>query len=708
MACKTVTVNRKCQRLLSFCHTSAKIHTNPTSAESRVRATSLLIDLNWTEQYPTASTKPVQIITMIRATPTKPEAEPVPVRLFGTEATQPETDPRQTTEIPPNFPDGGCHPSLLTGAGEVSLRPKEQDWTSTHTRQMLESPAAAEETFHDDAPLFWANAAKGHGNPSAGRPSSLSMKQHVLSSVYASPSARQELSSINGPFVQNSGSLDQPNLRRCQSWLGTRPSYHWSALGRQPRPRRRSMCGQSNCVAGETGAVAPTFNSATVRRWCEEFRETSVANWQQTVTGFGQTWKQRCFAQRRARVWQDSLIREAIKSFWQPLSDFNYVLSVYSFLEGVKNNNLLPHLRRTYLTWRSPEQTRLHEDFGLTDRGDGSLEKNTSGEDEPLNGNSRATASKYPLTIHQNLGVARICGDVDGKLKNLQHGLNEFQNRREACTRACKEAGHSSAIMAEYQSDLTDAATECSSLAETLTKQLTDSRIHLCEALGLGPKQVPGGHTASIPTMTVMKYEEAADTPRACQGRVAHPRSFFLKTASLQASRIALKLNLYITVLPRKIAQGILERTMARSTQMANTAREAGDHKAEATMHRLHNKMRKVHERTGQEFPDVKPKMTLLDSETWAAVLNPREDMEVEVHGHISIPVETLIDLMLAPQVPFDSQGGQPSETGSQTAAASTMTAPEDTFTERPSGSCHPLSTSSLTTTVPKAETDQV
>ena len=84
-------------------------------------------------------------------------------------------------------------------------------------------------------------------------------------------------------------------------------------------------------------------------------------------------------------------------------------------------------------------------------------------------------------------------------------------------------------------------------------------------------------------------------------------------------------------------------------------------------MHRLHNKTRKISERTGQEYPDMKPKMTLLDSETWAVVLNPREEVEVEFHGHISMPVETLIDMMLVPQVALNTQGGLPSEFGQAT-----------------------------------------
>ena len=380
-----------------------------------------LTDLNWTEQYPSTSNKLVQIITMIRATPIEPEAEPVSIRLFGTEATPPETDPRQTTKTPPDLQDGGCCSSLWTSTREVSLCPKEQDWTSTHTRQT--SPEATEEILPDEAPFILAKGAKGHDSPLVERPSSSNVREHSLSCIYTSRSARQRLSSTRGPLVQDNCSPNQTSLRRCQSWLGTWPSHHLSALGRQPRSRRWSVCTSisgealSQDPAGDTGSWGPILNIAAARRWCEESRETRVADWQQTVTAFGQTWKQRCFAQRQARVWQDNLIKEAIESFWQPPSDFNYVLSVCSFLEGVKNSNLLPHLRRTYTTWRSPEQARLHEASELSDRGDGSLKKNNTGEGMSRDGNSRATASKYPLTIHQNLRIARVCGDVDEKNK---------------------------------------------------------------------------------------------------------------------------------------------------------------------------------------------------------------------------------------------------------------------------------------------------
>lgn len=497
---------------------------------------------------------------------------------------------------------------------------------------------------------------------------------------------------------------------RCQSWLGTQSACYTSTLGHRTQLRRWSGGapdeGALQYLAGETGTWAPKFDIATVRRWCEEFHETRVARWQQTVTDFGQAWKQWCFAQRQVRSWQDNLIREAIKNFWQPLNDFSYVLSVYSFLEGVRNRNLLPHLRRTYMTWRSPEQTRLHEGCGLRDEEAEPSNKNPSSDGTFRDDESRTTASKYPLTIHQHLRVARICDDVAGKLKSLKHWLDEFQNYRVACVRV-READLSSAVMARCRWNFSDAAREFSSLARTLTKQLRDSRTHLCEALGLDPKQVPGGDIASVPTMTAMKYKKDPDIPGSSRGGLRLPRRFWMEKASLQASRIALKANLYISVMPRKIAQKVLARMMARSTEMATTAREAGDYRVEATMHRLHNKIRKISERADQEFPDVKPRMTLLDSETWPAVLNPRKDMQVEVHGHISTPVETLIDMLLAPQVPASIPGGRPSGTGDRPSADFTTMAPGQACTEKSSGRHQSLTTSSSTMAVPEAEADE-
>lgn len=444
-------------------------------------------------------------------------------------------------------------------------------------------------------------------------------------------------------------------------------------------------------MAGETGTWTSELDVGTVKRWCEEFQEARVTGWQQTVTDFGQAWKRWCFAQRQTKSWQDNFIREAIKSFWQPLNDFNHVLSLYSFLEGVRNRNLQPHLRRTYMAWRSPEQTRFHESCDL---------KNLSSDGMFRDDESRATASKYPLTMGQHLRVARICDDAAGKLKALQHWLDEFQNRRVACVMASQEAGPSSAFMARCRWNLTDAAREFSSLAKTLTKQFRDCRTHLCEALGLDPKQVPGGNTASVPTMTAMKYKKAPDILSSPHGGSTLPRRFWREKASLQALRIALKANLYITLMPRKTAQKFLERMMARATDMATTAREAGDYKAEATMYRLHNKIRKISERADQEFPDVKPRMTLLDSETWPAVLNPRKDMLLEVHGHISTPVEALIDMLLAPQVPVSTPASRPS-------AGLTTTAPGHPCTERSSGCCQSLTASSSAMAVPEAGADE-
>lgn len=396
-----------------------------------------------------------------------------------------------------------------------------------------------------------------------------------------------------------------------------------------------------------------------------------------------------------------------MKRIWLPLGDFNYVLSVYSFLEGVRNRTLLPHLRRTYLAWRSPEQIKFHEGFDLGDGADEPLDSNTSSGSMSQDDDSETLASKYPLKISQHLRVGRICDDVNGKLKSLQDWLDKFRDLREASLRASREFGRYNSAMAKYQWDLTDAASEFSSHAKALTKELRDSRVHLCEALGLDPKRVPGGDTASVPTMTAMNYEKAPDSRSPCQGGPALPRKFRLKKASLQAGRIVLKANLYITLLPCQTAQKVLARMMAKSTEMASVASEAGDYEAEATLLRLHNKMRKVSERAGQESPNAKRSMTLLDSETWPAVLNPREDMQVEVHGPISTPVETLIDMLLAPQVQVSMPGGDSSGTGNRPSDGSTIMTPEHSPSERASGDCQALTTWSSTTAIPGAGVDK-
>lgn len=624
---------------------------------------------------------------MTRPASTDPEAEAVSTSLSNPGATPLGSDISQTSNCPSDLQVSGSRPFLWTGNAEVKAQPNGLDWTPTRTRGEVEIPAAAGGTHQQEAPCM---GAKDEEKPSTEQPSIWEMRAYALSHVHAdSPSRREQISTYN-THDRDSRGLDQPNLRRCRSWLGAHPPGYPSTSWRRSQSRRWSICtsggGGYQYPTGETEVWAPTVNVSTVRRWCEDFHETKAAEWQQTVAGFGLAWKRWCFAQRRAKVWQDDLIKQATKHFWQPLSDFNYVLSVYSFLEGVRNCNMLPHLRPMYMAWRSPEQTRFHEGCDLRGEEDWSFEKSTSGHDMSRDNGCRVAASKYPLTRQQHLRVARICGDVDRQLKGLQYWLDLFRNYREVVAVASKDADFPIAAMAEHRWHLSDAARQFSSLAKTLTSQLRVSRTRLCEALGLDPEQVPGGDTASVPTMAAAKYEKAVDTRSPCQGELALPQGFGLQKASLQASRIALKANLYITLLPCKIAQRILGRMMARSTEMATLARQAGDDKAEAKMRRLHNKIRKVSERTDQEFPGFKSKMTLLDSETWAAVLNPREDMRVEIHGDISLPVETLIDMLHAPQVPASVQGGTPGGTGNLSSAGSTLSASEDSTATRASG----------------------
>lgn len=403
-----------------------------------------------------------------------------------------------------------------------------------------------------------------------------------------------------------------------------------------------------------------------------------VTKWQQTVAEFSLEWKRCCFAQCRHDFWQDSLVKEATKHLWQPLSDFDYVLSVYSFLEGVNNGNLLPHLRPVYMAWRSPEQIRLHERYGLHGEDDSPSENTTSISHASRDNGSGAAASEYPLTRGQRLRVARICSDANWMLEGLRYWLDVFQVRRVAFARASTAAQVPSTVMAERQQGLGHAARQFQSHSEILITQLRDSRTGLCEALGLDPGQVPGGDTAPAPEMTATEYESTADIPAPSQGGPELPRSWRLKKASLQAGLIPLKAALYSNLLPGEIVQGMLGRMMARSTEMTTAAREAGDHKAEATMRGLHNKLRKVHKRAGQESPEVKPKMTLLDSVTWDAVLNPREDMQLEIHGDISMPVETLIDVLHAPRVPVGISRPTPGGIIKPPSVAPVTTAPED------------------------------
>lgn len=474
------------------------------------------------------------------------------------------------------------------------------------------------------------------------------MSTYPLSRAYADLPSRRRHSSTNGTSNRHSRGLEQPNLRRCQSWQGKQ---------------------------------APEIKSATIEQWFKEFHEmkvtAKVTAWHQTVEDFGREWKRCCFAQCRHNFLQDSLIKEATKDVWQPLGDFNYVLSVYSFLEGVNNRSLLPQLRPVYMAWRSPEQARLHERYNLEGEDDLPAGDTTSSNHESRENGSRATASKYPLTKRQHLRLARICGEMDWMLDALRSYLRIFQDRRAEYATESTTAGITEAVVTEHRWRLINATREFQSHSEILIRQLRNSRNGLCEALGLDPDKVPGGDTDSAPTMTVTKYQRAADIPAPSQSGPELPRSFRLKRASLQVSLIAVKATLYSNLLPGETARRILGRMMARSTEMATTAKDAGDHKVEATMRSLQNKLRKVDKRTGQEFPDVKPKMTLLDSVTWAAVLNPREDMQLEIYGDVSVPVEKLIDTLHAPPIPASVSEPTPGGIGEPSSAASVTMAPE-------------------------------
>ncbi|KAL1861375.1 hypothetical protein Daus18300_008906 [Diaporthe australafricana] len=448
---------------------------------------------------------------------------------------------------------------------------------------------------------------------------------------------------------------------------------------------------------------------ATAERWCEEFHEAQVADWQRTASDYGLAWKSCCFTQIQAETWyfnfrkRKNLIEEVGK-LSQSLDDFRFVLSLYSFLDGRRDRNLQPQLRKLHMTWRSLEQVKLHKDSRLTDEEDRPPEE-TPGDDVSRDDDLGATKSKYPLALHQHLCVARVCGYVTGRLRSLCYWLRELRNRRVIYAISISEPR---SVMADRRWNIIEAERVCLRLAPALTGQFKSSRIHLCQALGLDHKKVPTDDTTASPSMTAMKYDKTPETPASSQGRSELSRRFKLKKASLEASRVVLKANLYVKLLPCKIGQNILERMLIKSTEMAVVAREAGNHKADAKMRHLHNKIRKVSERASQEFPDMKPRMTLLDSETWPAVLNPRKDMEVEVHGHISVPVETLIDMLHAAQIPMDVPEEGLNGTSKCGPAHSNTTTLECSPAE-PAGENHqPSSTLGSKMAVPEPGTDNV
>jgi hypothetical protein len=127
------------------------------------------------------------------------------------------------------------------------------------------------------------------------------------------------------------------------------------------------------------------------------------------------------------------------------------------------------------------------------------------------------------------------------------------------------------------------------------------------------------------------------------QGGPKLPRSFEFQRVSLQIGRIALVANAHAPFLSLEATKAFSRRMLAMSEKLTNEARKAGDWTMEAKVQGLSKRIRDVSERTDQgASPET---ISLLDSVTWLAVLEPRSGGGVKTHDELaSVPLETLLD----------------------------------------------------------------
>ncbi|ROW04919.1 hypothetical protein VPNG_07013 [Cytospora leucostoma] len=196
----------------------------------------------------------------------------------------------------------------------------------------------------------------------------------------------------------------------------------------------------------------------------------------------------------------------------------------------------------------------------------------------------------------------------------------------------------------------------CLEAIKCVVAELKRSPVRLCEAMGLDPAKVPACYQAKdgeSPMMSGAIVKPESPVPQQ-QGGGYLSRSFGLQKSSLHAGRIALEMNYHLPFLSHETATAVSNRMLARSEMMANRAANAGESKNEAKMRSLRGKIKDVRDRT--EYDSVPETLTLLDSVTWRAVMEPRSGREVKIHDQLGrVPLESLLDILDSLLVPANS-----------------------------------------------------
>lgn len=480
----------------------------------------------------------------------------------------------------------------------------------------------------------------------------------------------------------------------------TRPR-RWStgASGRrttQSRSRSMSYQGSSQGSPTTSAAFFEPRCDAYPRDWCEEFCRNWTRSFEQAHWDLEQTWKGVCFAQLKGdsnvvKDWDKSL-RAGIQQTWQPLNDLHHILQVYFHEAEAQNHKLYPKLTEQYMGWRTPDQVETHRTMCLVGEEGRAPEQGFDGDSPEGDGHTPGGFSDAgdtdQLTTHQLFKIARVFNDADWAVKRLQGGLNRFVQCRLSYVWVLGQNRYGT--QPQYVRKVVQASKDCLKLSKCLVDMLKGSPNQLCKYMNLDPAKVPScwppGKDDRRSDMSGAGVTREGHIPRVQGGRRL-PRSFNFQLFSLQAGRIALQISSHARILSQGATQAVSRRMLAMVENMENKASEVGEGGAEAKVRCLGKKIRHASfVRTGHETPAET--ISLLDSVTWPAVLEPRSGRIVKTHGRLAkLPLVTLlanIDCLLeSPR----SQAEYPSKSARNSRALTDSTSVGEPGAEKGQGS---------------------
>lgn len=380
--------------------------------------------------------------------------------------------------------------------------------------------------------------------------------------------------------------------------------------------------------------------AARLRKWCEELCRKWTQGFSDAYWDLGQVWKGVCFAQFKGGNnlvrERDKALRAGVQHVWQPLADFHYVVQIYCHLSTAQNYKLHPELTTRYLDWMTPEQMGIYQDRCSSLEGEDWASVNGARGDSGVLG--------YPLTTRQLFQVARICNDAEWAVKLLSVRLDAFKHWRAVFVWADEQRRN--CLRPLYAQRCIQSTNDCLRLSKGLVAELQGSPALLCNSMGLDPAKVPSccypGRDGQRPHMSGAVVVRGGHVPRG-PGGPKLPRSFGFQRVSLQIGRIALVASVHAPFLSLEATRTFSRRMLALSEKLANEARKAGEWKMGAKVQGLSKRIRDVSERKDQgASPET---ISLLDSVTWLAVLEPRSGGGVKTYDELaSVPLDTLLD----------------------------------------------------------------